>query len=109
MHDLGPKIVIITDGVKGAYAFDGQDMWKQMAYPDRKPPVERTGAGDAFSSTTAIALALGNDLPTALSWGAVNSMSVVQHVGGQAGLLTREKLEEYLNKAPEDYKAKLIQ
>mgnify|MGYP001584748303 CR=1 FL=1 len=109
VHDLGPKIVIITDGVKGAYAFDGQDMWKQMPYPDPKPPVERTGAGDAFSSTTAIALALGNDLPTALSWGAVNSMSVVQHVGGQAGLLTREKLEEYLNKAPEDYKAKLIQ
>ncbi len=108
IHDLGPKIVVITDGVKGAYAFDGQDTWKQMPYPDPKPPLERTGAGDAFSSTTAISLLLGNDLPTALSWGAVNSMSVVQYVGGQEGLLPREKLEEYLKNAPEDFKAKKI-
>ncbi|OGI63517.1 hypothetical protein A2818_02665 [Candidatus Nomurabacteria bacterium RIFCSPHIGHO2_01_FULL_40_12] len=108
MHDLGPKTVVITDGVKGAYAFDGQNMWKQMPYPDPKPPLERTGAGDAFSSTTAISILLGNDLPTALSWGAVNSMSVVQYVGGQEGLLSREKLEEYLKNAPEDFKAKKI-
>ena len=108
IHDLGPKIAVITDGVKGAYAFDGQDMWKQMPYPDPKPPLERTGAGDAFSSTTAISILLGNDLPTALSWGAVNSMSVVQYVGGQEGLLSRPKLEEYLKNAPEDYKARKL-
>ena len=109
IHDLGPKIVIVTDGVKGAYAFDGQNMWKLMPYPDPKPPLERTGAGDAFSSTTAISILLGNDLPTALAWGAVNSMSVVQYVGGQEGLLSREKLEEYLKNAPEDFKAKKIE
>ena len=108
IRSLGPKIVVITDGINGAYAFDGQNMWKQMPYPDPKPPLERTGAGDAFSSTAAIAIMLGNDLPTALSWGAVNSMSVVQYVGGQEGLLSREKLEEYLKNAPEDYKAKKI-
>ena len=108
IHNLGPKIVVVTDGVKGAYAFDGKNMWKQMPYPDPKPPLERTGAGDAFSSTTAISILLGNDLPTALSWGAVNAMSVVQYVGGQEGLLTREKLEEYLKNAPADYKAKRI-
>ena len=80
-----------------------------MPYPDPKPPLERTGAGDAFSSTTAISILLGNDLPTALAWGAVNSMSVVQYVGGQEGLLSREKLEEYLKNAPEDFKAKKIE
>jgi sugar/nucleoside kinase (ribokinase family) len=105
IRELGPKIVVITDGVKGAYAFDGQKMWKQMPYPDPKPPLERTGAGDAFSSTTAIALLLGNDLPIALLWGAVNSMSVVQYVGGQEGLLSRQKLEEYVKNVPENYKA----
>jgi ribokinase len=108
IHDLGPKIVVITDGVKGAYASDGENIWKQMPYPDPKPPLERTGAGDAFSSTTAIALMLGNDLPTALSWGAVNAMSVVQYVGGQDGLLSRDRLEEYLKNAPADFKAKKI-
>ena len=66
VYELGPRIVVVTDGPRGAYAFDGQDIWRQMPYPDPMPPVERTGAGDAFSSTTAIALVLGNDLPTAL-------------------------------------------
>ncbi len=101
--ELGPKIVVITDGVKGAYAFDGKEMYSMRLYPDPKPPISRTGAGDAFSSTFTVALALGKDIKEALRWGPVNSMSVVQGIGAQAGLLTREKLEEYLAKAPEDY------
>ncbi|MDO8590210.1 MAG: carbohydrate kinase family protein [bacterium] len=108
MQALGPKIVVITDGPNGAYVFDGKDILFQPPYPDPKPPYERTGAGDAFASTTVAALALGNDLPTALSWGAVNSMSVVQQVGAQKGLLTRPQIEEYLKTAPPDFKAKQV-
>jgi sugar/nucleoside kinase (ribokinase family) len=100
---LGPKIVAITDGVNGAHAFDGKEMYSMRLYPDPKPPISRTGAGDAFSSTFTVALALGKDIKEALRWGPVNSMSVVQGIGARAGLLTREKLEEYLAKAPEDY------
>lgn len=95
---LGPEIVIITDGPRGAYAYDGNQVYRQEAYPDPKPPYERTGAGDAFASTTIAALALGKDLATALSWGAVNSMSVVQQVGAQKGLLSREEIEKFLKK-----------
>ena len=40
----------------------------------------------------------------ALLWGPINAMSVVQEVGAQKGLLTREKLEEYLRTAPTEYK-----
>jgi hypothetical protein len=35
-------------------------------------------------------------------------MSVVQYVGAQEGLLTQEKLLEYLANAPADYKPKVI-
>lgn len=108
MRDLGPKTVVITDGPKGAYAYDGQDLWFQPPYPDPKPPYERTGAGDAFSSTIVSALALGKDLPTALSWGAVNSMSVVQEIGAQRGLLTDSQIEEYLKSAPTDFKTRKL-
>lgn len=108
MHDLGPKIVVITDGPKGAYAFDGSEAWFMPAYPDPKPPYERTGAGDSFSSTVTAALALGKDISEALSWGPINSMSVVQYVGAQEGLLSQDKLLEYLAKAPGDYKPKKI-
>jgi len=98
------KIVVITDGPKGAYAYDGIDTWQQLPYPDIKPPFERTGAGDAFASTVVGALILGKTLPEALSWGAINSMSVVQEVGAQKGLLTKEALESLLSNAPYEFK-----
>ena len=104
LHELGPKIIVITDGPKGAYAYDGTDIWQQLPYPDIKPPFERTGAGDAFASTVVGALMLGKTLPEALSWGAVNSMSVVQQVGAQKGLLTKEALENLLSSAPSEFK-----
>lgn len=108
MRALGPKIVVLTDGKDGAYASDGTLNLFMSAYPDPKPPVQRTGAGDAFSSTVTVGLCLGLDLPTVLRWGPINSMSVVQQVGARAGLLTREKLEEYLANAPSDYRVKEI-
>ncbi|MDD5721250.1 MAG: carbohydrate kinase family protein [Candidatus Pacebacteria bacterium] len=104
IYSLGPKTVIITDGPKGAYTFDGAEYLFMPPYPDPKPPHERTGAGDAFSSTIVIATILGKTLPEALAWAGINSMSVVQEVGAQRGLLTKEKLEEYLENIPESYK-----
>lgn len=103
---LGPKLVFISDGIKGAYAYDGKDYWFMPIYPQE--PYERTGAGDAFSSTITAALAMGKTVEEALLWGPINSMSVVQKVGAQEGLLTQEQLLEYLAKAPADYKPKKI-
>lgn len=106
--ELGPKIVVITDGTKGAYGYDGKDTWFMPMYPDPKPPIDRTGAGDAFSSAFTTALALGMDIPRALSWGPINSMSVVQQIGARAGLLSRTEIEKYLAEAPASYKPQLL-
>jgi sugar/nucleoside kinase (ribokinase family) len=103
MHDHGPDIAVITDGPNGAYVYNGSEAWHMPMYPDPKPPVDRTGAGDSFSSTFTAALALGKDIPTALRWGPINSMNVVQHIGAQAGLLSQNKLLEYLEDAPDNY------
>ena len=108
MRELGPETVVITDGPKGAYAYDGKDFLFMPVYPDPKSPYSRTGAGDAFSSTTVSALALGKTLTEALAWAGINSMAVVQQVGANVGLLSREKLEEYLKNAPGGYKAKKV-
>ena len=96
LQAIGPKIVVVTDGPKGAYAYNDSNFYTQAPYPDPKPPFERTGAGDGFSSTVVAALELGQDLPTALKWGAVNAAFVVQQIGAQKGLLTRSQIEEYL-------------
>jgi ribokinase len=105
LHELGPKTVVITDGPDGAYASDGHQRYKMPLYPDPAPPYERTGAGDAFASTFVAALIKGNTIEGALQWAPINSMSVVQKVGAQAGLLNEKQLDEYLRKAPEWYKA----
>ena len=108
VSELGPKIAVITDGVLGAYVYDSEKMWKMPIYPDIKPPYERTGAGDSFSSTFTVALALGKSVSEALRWAPINSMSVVQEVGAQAGLLSRRKLEGFLKKAPKNYEPRVI-
>ncbi|OHA80455.1 MAG: hypothetical protein A2675_04285 [Candidatus Yonathbacteria bacterium RIFCSPHIGHO2_01_FULL_51_10] len=105
---LGPKIAVVTDGPRGAFAYDGTDTWFMPPYPDPAPPFERTGAGDAFSSTFTAALALGKTVPEALRWAPINSMSVVQKVGAQEGLLSRENLEEFLKNAPAEYAVKKV-
>jgi ribokinase len=107
INKLGPKIVVITDGISGAYAFDGAEMWFVPIYPGN-PPFERTGAGDAFSSTVVASLALGESLQTALLWAPINSMSVTLFVGAQKGLLSQEKIKEFLDKAPDNYKLQKI-
>ena len=108
MHALGPKIVLITDGPNGAYASDGTQMLKVPMYPDPKPPLDRTGAGDASTSTIVAALALGKPLAEALLWGPINAMSVVQEIGAQKGLLKREAIEKYLSEAPAEYKVEQL-
>ncbi len=102
-HALGPQVVIITNGREGAYSFDGTEMLRIPMYPDDRAPKERTGAGDAFASTVTAALALGRPLKEALLWGPINSMSVVQEIGAQKGLLSRKALENYLSNAPASY------
>ncbi|OHB04682.1 MAG: hypothetical protein A2920_02030 [Candidatus Zambryskibacteria bacterium RIFCSPLOWO2_01_FULL_43_17] len=108
IHGLGPKIVVITDGAKGAYTYDGNSAYFMPPYPDPNPPFERTGAGDAFASTFTSALVLGKGAEEALMWAPINSMAVVQQIGAQKGLLTREQLEKYLKDAPESYRPKLL-
>lgn len=108
LHDLGVKVAVVTDGPDGAYASDGQKTLFMPIYPDPKEPYDRTGAGDAFASTLTAALALGENLETALTWAPINSMNVSQYIGAQEGLLTKSKLNELLSVAPDDYKVKSL-
>lgn len=77
-------------------------------YPDPKLPYERTGAGDAFASTFTCAIIQGKKIEEALMWAPINSMSVVQQIGAQKGLLTLPQLSEYLRKSPPDYKPRVV-
>lgn len=108
LHALGPKIVVITDGPNGSYASNGQDRFKVPIYPDPAAPKERTGCGDAYTSTFVAALVKGYPLEGALQWAPITPANVVQYVGAQAGLLDEATLKEWLAKAPDWYKVERI-
>ncbi|MES2135415.1 MAG: carbohydrate kinase family protein [Patescibacteria group bacterium] len=97
MHALGPEIVLITDGPQGIHALENGVVSHVPMYPDPKPPLQRTGAGDAFASTTAVYLTLGMPLKDAMVRGTINSAYVVQQIGAQRGLLTKDALEKLAN------------
>jgi len=105
---LGVKIAYITDGREGAYGMDENGAWHAPMYPDPKPPLERTGAGDATASTTVAYIIQGLDPREALLRGLVNSAYVVQEIGAQKGLLTKTQLEELFAKRPSDFKTTVI-
>lgn len=98
---LGPKTAVITDDTRGAYAMDASGSALHCPrYPDPRPPYEITGAGDALASTTVVALGLGKPLAEALKWGSANASAVLQKVGAQDGLLSREELEKSVANPP---------
>lgn len=95
LYDFGPKIINITDGANGAYAFDGQKLLFCEIFPGTV--IERTGAGDSYASGFTAALVRGEDIGEAIRWGMANSTSVVTKIGPQAGLLTSDQMAESLN------------
>jgi len=108
LASYGPKLVAITDNTNGSYLFDGDHNYHMPMYPDPRPAFERTGCGDAWASTFVSALAMGKSPLEALVWAPVNPMSVAQFVGAQEGLMSKDQLEWWLARAPEDYKPKEI-
>jgi ribokinase len=96
---LGPKIVVMTDGIGGSYAADGNRFLRTGILA--VPVVDRTGAGDGYSATVMTALQLGRPLPVAMAWGTVQAASVVGVFGGTPGLLRRRALQSAAARHPE--------
>lgn len=100
------QVIVITDGSKGAYAFDGKSYYFCPSFDG--PVVSTLGAGDAFASTFCGTLgAKGLDIQKALMYASVNSSAVVSEFGATQGLLTFDQIEERLNANP-DYKCMKI-
>jgi ribokinase len=83
-------IVVITDGPRGALAYNGIEF--HGIVPKDVPIVDTTGAGDSFASAFLAALVAGQDIPTALKWGAAEANSVIQYFGATNILLNRKQI-----------------
>ncbi|HSX27649.1 MAG TPA: carbohydrate kinase family protein [Patescibacteria group bacterium] len=78
--------VVITDGPGGVTAGDRTKIITAGVYEDVKV-VDRTGAGDAFSSGFVAMIAVGDTIEQAIRFGSANSTSVVGQIGAKAGIL----------------------
>lgn len=97
LAELGPKILVITDGEKGAYAFDGKKIYYQMSLS--KKVIDTTGAGDSFcSSFVAGQILYHGDIAKFLKLGAINSAYNLMGIGAQEPLLTRAQAEKLMKK-----------
>lgn len=96
--DLGPKVVIITNGEEGSYGFDGEKFYHLGVFPARL--LEMTGAGDAYATACLAGFLYGKILPEAMRWGAANAASVVEQIGSLAGLLNYNQMQEKLKENP---------
>lgn len=93
----GVSIVVITDGVNGSFVSNGQSIWHCPIL--QRKPIERTGAGDAYSSGFLSSLIAGSTIPDAMLSGTVNSASVVGQIGAQKGLLRERERHQWLEDA----------
>jgi len=94
LHTVGPKMVVITDGGKGSYAFDGTDYYFQEVL--HVPLIEMTGTGDSYATGFICALQLGKPITEAMKWGTTNAAAKLQQIGAQKGLLTRKQMEGFI-------------
>ena len=94
------KVVIITDGKHGVYAYDGLKYYICPEFPAKV--VSTLGAGDALSSTFTAALEYTNwNIEKSLMLASVNAASIVSHFGAQEGFLTFTEMEQILKETPD--------
>ena len=85
---LGARNVVVFDESGGAVAANDSERLKIEAFPDPDPPLDLTGAGNAFASTMVTALIRGMPLREALRWPPVNVVATSRQFGAQSGQST---------------------
>ena len=96
LHKLGPKTVVITDGAKGAFAYDGTSSYSVK--PLNVKVVQTAGAGDAFTAGFLTGIIKKDNIHDALKIGMANAASVVQHYGTKNKLLNYKEAENMIKK-----------
>ncbi len=95
LHNLGARVVALTDGARGVWGYDGEKFLHLAA--QKEQVADTLGAGDAFASGLIAAQLKGKSLQECLRWGIANSSSVVQFYGAIEGLLREEEMEKRVN------------
>jgi sugar/nucleoside kinase (ribokinase family) len=91
---LGPELVVVTQGARGAWAITRQTSIFGPAFPVQ--PVDTTGAGDCFHAAFLSRFLQGEPLEACLSFANAAAAISVQQVGARAGLPTQAEVATFL-------------
>ena len=95
---MGPKMVVITDGENGSYVLDSANQIFHEGIVSGKVKIGKTGVGDSYASGFLGAVMSGKDTQTAMQWGTHNAGAVLEHIGAQTNLLTKDELEKRIER-----------
>jgi len=92
----GPRLVAITDGIRGSWVFSRQGpSFHQPAF--RVPNVvDTTGCGDAYHGAFLFGLLKGMDLEKTAALASATAAMNAQHLGGRRGLPALTAVEDFL-------------
>lgn len=91
VYAKGVKLVVITDGSNGSYAYNGEEEYYQKS-KEPKIVVDTTGAGDCFAGTFFYFYAKRYGIKAALQYASWNASALITKNGTQNGLLTFNEL-----------------
>jgi len=95
LSDLGPEIVIVTLGARGALVVSHEGAWQVSAR--KVKAVDTTAAGDAFVGALAVAVGSGHDILTAVEFANAAAALSVMQLGAQSSLPTAEQVADFMN------------
>ena len=87
MDEVVDGIFLMSKGPDGVVASDGKNIYR--AGIPNSPVVERTGAGDAFTSGFITEYIRSGDISKAIQFATANASSVVAQYGAKAGILKK--------------------
>lgn len=91
LADMGPEMVVITKGEKGAEAYDAlKNKYYTQPAKEVKTIKDTTGMGDSFNSAFTAYFHKYQNIQKALEFGALNAASVIKKSGSQNGILKKK-------------------
>lgn len=91
---LGPRLVVVTRGARGAHVLSDESTFDVPAYPVTVR--DTTGAGDCFNAAFVACLIRGLTLPAAARFAAAAGALAVTHVGARGKLSSWDEVQAFM-------------